>query len=86
MGSPGGAGGKESTCQCRRHKRHSSIPGSGRSSGVGHGNPFQYSCLEKFHGQKNLVGYSSWDHRVGHDWMHTHVTIDMLNNCISVSQ
>ena len=23
-----------------------SIPGSGRSSGAGHGNPFQYSCLE----------------------------------------
>ena len=23
-----------------------SIPGSGRSSGGGHGNPFQYSCLE----------------------------------------
>ena len=24
----------------------SSIPGSGRSSGVGNGNPLQYSCLE----------------------------------------
>ena len=24
----------------------SSIPGSGRSSGGGHGKPFQYSCLE----------------------------------------
>ena len=23
-----------------------SIPGSGRSPGVGHGNPLQYSCLE----------------------------------------
>ena len=23
------------------------IPGSGRSSGVGNGNPFQYSCLGK---------------------------------------
>ena len=22
------------------------IPGSGRSAGEGHGNPFQYSCLE----------------------------------------
>ena len=27
MGFPGGAGGKESGCQFRRHKRHSSIPG-----------------------------------------------------------
>ena len=24
-----------------------SVPGSGRSPGGGHGNPFQYSCLEK---------------------------------------
>ena len=23
-----------------------SVPGSGRSPGVGNGNPFQYSCLE----------------------------------------
>ena len=116
-----------------------SIPGSGRSSGEGNGNPFQYSCLEnpmdwgtwwatvhgvaksrmqlsdfthslwgfpsgsvvesscrcrrhgfspwvrkspwrrkwlstpvflpgKFHGQRNLVGYSPWDRRVRHDW------------------
>ena len=27
-------------------RRHSSIPGSGRSPGGGHGNPLQYSCLE----------------------------------------
>ena len=46
MDFPGGASDKESTCQCRRHKRHSSIPGSGRSSGVGHGKWFQYPCLE----------------------------------------
>ena len=35
-----------------------SIPGSGRSPGGEHGNPPQYSCLEKTHGQKSLVGYS----------------------------
>ena len=32
-----------------------SIPGSGRSSGEGNGNQLQYSCLEKFHGQRSLV-------------------------------
>ena len=37
-----------------------SITGSGRSSGVGNGNPFQYSCLEKSHGQGSLVGYSPY--------------------------
>ena len=39
-----------------------SIPGLGRSHGGGHGNPFQYSCLEKFHGQRSLEGYSPWGH------------------------
>ena len=35
-----------------------SISGSGRFPGEGSGNSLQYSCLEKSHGQKNLVGYS----------------------------
>ena len=35
-----------------------SIPGSGRSPGEGNGNPLQYSCLENFHGWRNLVGHS----------------------------
>ena len=43
------------------------IPGSGRSPGGGRGNPLQYSCLENPHGQKGLVGYSPWGHRVGHN-------------------
>jgi len=34
------------------------IPGSGKSPGVGHGNPVQYSCLENPHGQRSLAGYS----------------------------
>ena len=33
-----------------------SIPGLGRSPGGGHGNPFQYLCLENHCGQR-LVGY-----------------------------
>ena len=39
------------------------IPGLGRSPGGGHGNPLQYSCLGKSHGQKSLVGYSPWGHK-----------------------
>ena len=44
-----------------------SIPGSGRSSGGGHGNPFQYSCME------NPMDRGAWQAtvhgvaRVGHD-------------------
>ena len=40
-----------------------SIPRSGRSPGGGHGNPLQYSCLEKLHGQRRLAGYSPWGHK-----------------------
>ena len=40
-----------------------SIPGLGRSPGGGNGNPLQYSCLEKSHGQRSLVGYSPWDRK-----------------------
>ena len=35
-----------------------SISGLGESPGGGHGNPLQYSCVEKSHGQRSLAGYS----------------------------
>ena len=67
MDFPGGAAsGKGSACQCKRHKRlefkkkkkkrdSSSIPGSGRSPGGGHGNPLlpRKSC-----GQGSLENYN----------------------------
>ena len=34
----------------------SSIPKSGRSPGVGNGNPLQYSCLENSMGREDLWG------------------------------
>ena len=40
---PGGSGGKESACNAGDPGL---IPGSGRTSGAGNGNPLQYSCLE----------------------------------------
>ena len=40
---PGGSEGKASACNAGDS---GSIPGSGRSPGVGNGNPLQYSCLE----------------------------------------
>ena len=42
-GLPGSLEGKESACNTGDL---SSIPGSGRYPGGGHGNPLQYSCLE----------------------------------------
>ena len=65
LGFPAGSDGKESVCKPRDLGL---IPWLGRSPGGGHGNPFQYSCLENPHGQWNLVGYRSWGHkRVGHN-------------------
>ena len=47
---PSGTSGKELTCQCRTNaediRGEGLIPGSGRSSERGHGNPLSYSCLE----------------------------------------
>ena len=57
MGFPGGSEGKASACNAGDL---GSIPGSGRSPGEGNGNPLQYSCLEKSHGQTSLVDYSPW--------------------------
>ena len=44
-----------------------SIPELGRSPGEGNVNPLQNSPLENSHGQRSLVGYSQWGHKVGHD-------------------
>ena len=40
-----------------------SVPGSGRPSGEGNGNPFQYSLPEEFRGQRSLAGYNPWDQK-----------------------
>ena len=50
---PGSSNGKESACNSGDL---SSIPGSGRSPGEGHGTPV--FLPGKFHGQRSLVGYS----------------------------
>ena len=55
VGSPGDSDGKEFTCTAGDL---GSIPGSGRSSGGGHGNPV--FLPGEFHGQRSLVGYSPW--------------------------
>ena len=36
------------------------ISGSERSTEEGNGDPLQYTCLGKSHGQRNLVGCSPW--------------------------
>ena len=57
LGFTGGPDGKESSWNA---VDLGLIPGLGRSPGGGHGNPFQYSCIETSHGQRSLAGYSQW--------------------------
>ena len=50
----GGSVGKECACNAGDTEAIGLIPGSGRSSGGGHGNPLQFSCLE------NPVDRGAW--------------------------
>jgi len=59
------------------------FPGSGRSPGADHGNPLQYSCQEKSHGQRILVGYGLWGHKetdTTEATEHALLYIEMINN------
>jgi len=60
LGFPGGLDGKESACNAGDLDL---IPGLRRSPEGGHGNPLQYSCLEKPNCQSSLVGYSPLGHK-----------------------
>ena len=65
QGFPGGASGKEPTCQCRRQERHRFDSWVRRSPREGHGNQLQYSCLE------NPMKRGAWQttvHRVAKSW------------------
>ena len=70
LGFPSGSKSKESACNVGDLDL---IPGLGRSPGGGHGNPLQYSCLEKPHGQRNLAGYSPSGHKESDttEWLST---------------
>ena len=61
----------------------SSIPELGRSAGGGHGNSFQYSCLENPHGQRSQVGLSPWGHKesdMGQQLSIAHQVSDRVKN------
>ena len=48
-----------------------SIPGLGRSSREGNGNPLQYSCLENNSMDRGAMGCSSWGHKESDMTEHT---------------
>ena len=76
-GFPGGASGKESACQCRRHKRFCSIPGSGGCPGVGNGDLLQYYCQENSTRQRSLSGYNPRGCKESDT--HTYLLLEMLS-------
>ena len=56
----------------QKSRDRGSIPGLERFLGEGHVNPLQYSCLENFHGQRSLEGYSPWGCEESDTTEHTH--------------
>ena len=60
---PGGSDGKASAYSAGELD---SIPGSGRSSGVGKWHPTPVLLPGKSHGQRSIVGYSPWGCKESH--------------------
>ena len=60
---PGGPGGKEPACQCRRCKRCWFDPWVGKMPWRRKWQPTPASLPGKSHGQRSLVGYSPWDRK-----------------------
>ena len=58
------------------------IPGLGRFPGEGNGNSLQYSCLEKSHGRRSLVGYCLWGHKESDTTKRLHFT--SLQRCFTI--
>ena len=68
-------GGKESSCQCRRHKSCGFDPWVGK---IPWGKKCQLTPVflpGESHGQKSLVGYSPWGHKESDTAEHIHTRI-----------
>ena len=76
MDFSGGSDGKESACNAGDP---GSIPGLGRSSGEGNGNPPQYSWPGEFHGQRSLAGSRQWFAEVDSTEQLTHTHTHVIN-------
>ena len=59
----GAISGKESTCQCRRHKRCRFDPWVRKIPWKRAWQPTLVFLLEESHGLRSLVGYSPWGHK-----------------------
>ena len=79
-GLPWWLSGKESACQCRRHKRCGFNPWARKIPWRRKWQPTPVFLPEKSHGQRSLVGYSPWGcERVRHHWaLHKRKSVEML--------
>ena len=77
-GVPGGSVVKESTCRCRRHKRHGFDPWVGKILWSRKWQPTPVFLPGKFHGQRSLEGYKPWGHKELDMTEHTH-TLDLYS-------
>ena len=59
-GFPGGPSGKEPICQCRRHKKCGFDPWIEKIPWKREWQPTPFFLLEKFCGQRSMVGHSLW--------------------------
>ena len=64
--------GKESACQCRRHRRCVFNPLVGKIS-WSRRQPTPVFWPREFHGQRNLAGHSPWGHKESDMAEHTHI-------------
>ena len=62
-GFPTGASDKESSCQCRRHRRLGFDPWVGKIIWRRKWQPTLVFLPGEFHGQRSPVGYSPWGHK-----------------------
>ena len=69
LGFPGGTSGKEPDCQCRRQKSHGFDPWVGEIPWRRAWQPTPVFLPGESHGQRSLMGYKPWGHRVGHNWV-----------------
>ena len=70
---------KESSCQCRRHKRWGFDPWVRKIPWSRKWQPTPIFLPGKFHGQKSLAGYNPWDSKESGTTEHTHCNKSYVN-------
>ena len=81
---PGGASGKESACQCRRHRRHGFHPWVRKILWSRKWKLIPVFLPWKFHGQRSLLGYSPWGCKELDMTEHTYSLANIFSQSIAV--